>query len=462
MKKTCFLLIFCLVLIQLVSGINLNVKKLSVDEVMIAGLNEPVIFELELKNTGTADNIEFYNLLGFQMFPVGTFFIGEGQTKKIKLELSPIGEFNYRGAYTFNYFIKSQDFSEKEEKLTFKVVDLKDVFEIGASDVNNDLNSIKIYIHNKVNFDFEDINVKFSSVFFDFEESFSLSPNKRKDFDVQLNNEDFNKLMAGFYTMDAEVSVKNQKANFETTIKFAEKDILTTSKEDYGFVINTQVIEKTNEGNILANSEIIIEKNIFSRLFTTLSPQPDIVERAGFKIFYTWSKEIKPGEKIVIIVKTNWLFPFLAVFLILVIVVLTKQYSKTHLVLRKKVSFVNAKGGEFALKVMIFVNAKKYIERVNIIDRLPMFVKIYERFGTEKPSRVNEKTRRIEWNFEKLEVGEVRVLSYIIYSKLGILGKFALPTATAIYERDGKINESESNKAFFVTEQKKEKIEEED
>jgi len=462
MKKIYFLLVFCLVLIQPVSGINLNVKKLSSGEVMIAGLDEPVVFDLELKNIGTADNVEFYNLLGFQMFPVGTFFIGEGQTKKIKLEISPIGEFNYRGAYTFNYFIKSQDFSEIEEKLTFKILDLQDVFEIGAGEVDSDLNSIKIYLHNKVNFDFEEINVKFSSAFFDFEEDFALGPNKRKDFDVQLNKEDFNKLMAGFYTMNAEVSVKNQKANFETTIKFAEKDVVTTLKEDYGFVINTQIIEKTNEGNVLADSETIIEKNIFSRLFTTLSPQPDIVERAGFKVFYTWSKEIKPGEKIEIVVKTNWLFPFLAVLLIITIVILTKQYSKTHLVLRKKVSFVNAKGGEFALKVMIFVSAKKYVERVNIIDRLPMFVKIYERFGTEKPSRVNEKTRRIEWNFEKLEVGEARVLSYIIYSKLGILGKFVLPTATAIYERDGKINESESNRAFFVTEQKKEKIDEED
>jgi len=123
--------------------------------------------------------------------------------------------------------------------------------------------------------------------------------------------------------------------------------------------------------------------------------------------------------------------------------------------LRKKISFVRAKGGEFALKVSIFVEAKKYVERVNVIDRLPPLVKVHERFGAEQPTRVNEATKRIEWNFEKLEAGEMRTLTYIIYSKVGVLGKFALPTATAVYEKDGEIHETESNKAFFIAEQLK-------
>jgi len=88
-----------------------------------------------------------------------------------------------------------------------------------------------------------------------------------------------------------------------------------------------------------------------------------------------------------------------------------------------------------------------------------MMVKVHEKFLGEEPTRVNEKNRRIEWNFEKLEEGETRVLSYIIYSKIGILGKFALPSATAIYERNGDIQEAESNKAFFIAEQRKSEIE---
>ena len=142
------------------------------------------------------------------------------------------------------------------------------------------------------------------------------------------------------------------------------------------------------------------------------------------------------------------------------IVVLTKKYSETTLVLKKKVSFVKAKGGEFALKVSILVNAKKYVERVNVLEKIPPLVELYERFGGDQPSRIDKKNRRLEWNFEKLEAGEMRILSYIIYSKVGVLGKFALPTATAIYEKEGEIHESESNRAFFVAEQRKKDIEE--
>ena len=100
-------------------------------------------------------------------------------------------------------------------------------------------------------------------------------------------------------------------------------------------------------------------------------------------------------------------------------------------------------------------NAKKHVEKINIIDRLPHLVKIYEKFGGEQPKRINEKNKRIEWEFDELEEGETKILSYVIYSKIGIIGKFALPKATAIYEKDGKINESESNKAFFVAEQRR-------
>ncbi len=461
MKKVPVLIFIALLILPAVSAINISIEKQSLDEVLVAELNLPVTFDLKITNLGSTDNFEFYNLLGFSMFPIEAIPIKGGQTKNVPLKISPIGEFTYRGLYTLEYFIRGQDDSEVKQKLTFRIVDLKDTFEIGSGELDIESNSLEIYIYNKVNFDFGEIDAKFSSPFFDVEKNFSLGPNERKVFNVEVNKEDFKKLMAGFYTLTAEVSVQDQKADIEGIIKFVEKDILTTTKKDYGLIIYTQVIKKVNEGNVLAKSETVIKKNIISRLFTSFSPEPDSVDRGGFKMYYTWTRQIKPGETLEIVVKTNWLFPLLVILFVVVIVVLAKQYTETHLVLRKKVSFVRAKGSEFALKVSIFVHAKKYAERVSVIDRLPPLVKIYEKFGKEEPTRVDEKNRRLEWNFEKLEAGEIRVLSYIIYSKIGVLGKFALPATTAVYERDGEIHETESNKAFFVAEQGKREIEEE-
>ena len=459
MKKL-FILFVLVFTLPSVLAINLVVEKQSSNEVMIQGLNEPAIFNLKITNIGASDNFQFYNLFGFSMAPKGTVRIDNDETKEIKLMIYPRDNFDLRGFYTFNYFIRGEDSTEISQKLTIKIVDLDNVFEIGSGEINPESNSMEIYIHNKENFNFESINAKFSSVFFDFEEDFQLGTNERKTFDVQLNKEDFKKLIAGFYTLNAEITVKNLNSKLEGVIKFAEKDILTITKRDYGIIINTQIIEKKNEGNIMVKSETVIKKNIISRLFTSFSPEPDIVERQRLNIYYTWSGEIKPGESLEIAIKTNWLIPLFLVLFVVLIVALARYYSRTNLALRKRVSFVKAKGGEFALKVSIIVNAKKHIERVSVIDKLPSLVKIYERFGGEKPTRINEKTKRIEWDLDKLEKGETRVLSYIIYSKIGVMGKFALPEATAVYEYDGQIHESSSNKVFFVAEQRKGELEE--
>lgn len=449
-------IIFFLFLISPVLALNLEIEKQSSNEVLIAELDKPVIFELKITNLGGSDNIGFYNLIGFKIFPVGTTEINSGETKEIKIELFPLKEIKERGFYTFQYFIKGE-LSEIEEELTFKIIDLKDAFEVSSEEIEPESNSINIYIKNKENFNFDKINVKFISPFFEFEEEIPLGAYEKKEFMIGLNKEDFNKLSAGFYTLNAEIEVENEKIEIEGIIKFAEKDIIKTTKEDYGFFIHNQIIKKVNEGNIKIKSETIIKKNIFSRLFTNFNPEPDITERTGFNIYYTWNREINPGESLEITIKTNWLFPLLIIVLLIVIILLIKNYIRDNLKIRKRVQFVKIKGGEFALKISIFIHAKKYVERVNIIDRLPVIVKIHERFGGEQPSRFDEKNRRIEWNFERLEAGETRVVSYIVYSKIGVLGKFALPPATAVYEKDGEIQETESNKAFFMAEQKADK-----
>lgn len=396
------------------------------------------------------------------MFPKGTTYISGGSTEQVQLEFYPPEKIKATGYQTFEYFIKSSDSTEEAQKetATINAIELIDAFEIGSSEVNIDSQTLTIYIHNKVNKNFDNISVEFSSPFFTQTEQLSLDAYQKKEFTIELNKEDFKKLMAGFYTMSAEVQFDGLKTTIETPIKFVEKDILTESENDHGFLINTKTIIKTNEGNTISESQAVIKKNIISRLFTTFNPEPDSTERQGFSVYYTWNQEINPGESYEIKVKTNWIFPFIVILLIVAIAVMTKYLSSRNLVLRKRVSFIRTKGGEFALKVSIIVDAKKFIEKVNITERLPPLVKLHERFGPEAPSRVDEKGRKIEWRFNHLEEGEKRVLSYIIYSKVGVVGKFALPRTSAIFEKEGKILERNSNKTFFVIEQNSRRDEE--
>ncbi len=458
MKKI-FLVMITILTLSLVSAVNLQITDKSVNEAMIIGLDQPAIFNLEITNKGAGDNFIFYTFFGSDIYPKGTVTIGGGETKEVEVGVYPREDLKQEGRMQFEIFIRGSDGAEMSYPLMVNVIKLKDAFEVGADEFRPDSNTISVYIKNLANFKFKSINAKFKSSFFNFEKTIALGPLQKESFEITLNKEDFRDLMAGFYTLDVEVTAGVQTADVQGTIKFSEKDIVTTTQNQYGLIISTHTIIKSNEGNVISPTQTILKKNIISRLFTTFSPEPDISERKGLIIYYTWEEELKPGEKLSIVVRTNWLLPLLAVLLIVAIVILTKQFSKTNLVLKKRVTFVKAKGGEFALKVSIVATAKKFIERVNIIDRLPPITKLHERFGGEMPKKIDTHNRRIEWSFDRMQEGESRVISYIIYSKVGVLGKFALPTTTAIYEKDGVVHEAESNQAFFIAEQGRKPIE---
>lgn len=459
MKKIFLFMMVILLVLPSIFAINLEIEEKTSDVAVIIGLGTPAIFDLQITNRGEGDYFMFYNFFGSDMFPKGTVPISGGETKDVEVGIYPRDDLKQEGRIKFDIFIKGQGGDETSYSLMLNAIKLKDAFEVGAEEFKPDSNNVSVYIKNIANFNFENINARFKSSFFNFEKIFSLKPYQKEVFEISLNKEDFRDLMAGFYTLNVEVNAKNQKANVEGTIRFSEKDIVTSSQDEFGIIIYTNKISKVNEGNVVSESSTIIKKSIISRLFTTFSPEPEIVEREGLSIYYTWERKLKPGEKLDIVVKTNWLLPLLIILLIVAVVILTKYFSKTNLSLRKKVTFVKAKGGEFALKVSVIISARKYIERVNVIDRLPPLVKLHERFGGEMPKKVDEKNRRVEWHFDKLEAGESRIISYIIYSKVGVLGKFALPTTTAIYEKDGKLHESESNHAFFIAEQARKPIE---
>lgn len=453
MRKVIYLFCLALLIIPSIYALNLDVKTNSTNVVMIRDINQPAVFNLQVKNLGGDDSLKFYNLLGFIIAPNGTTSIQQEETKNIPLVIYPRSDLNFNGYYAFNYFIRGLTGDPLSEAVTFKIIDLPDAFVVGASEINPKSNSVTIYIRNTVNFNFQNINAEFNSPFFKLDEQFSLAPYEQKQFEVTLNKEDFKSLLAGFYTLSTNVQVGDKTATVEGDISFSEENILNVSENKYGFLIFTDLIQKINEGNVVADSQTVVNKNIISRLFTTADPQPDLVERHGLAIVYTWENKIQPGSVLTIIVRTNWLLPLFIILFVAAIVFLVVQFTKKTLSLDKKVTFLRAKGGEFALKVTVVVTAKKFAERITIIDRIPYLSKIYEKFGTEKPVRVDEKNRRIEWHFDKLMPGETRVLNYVIYSRVGVLGRFALPTTRAVYQREGKVHEAESNQAFLVTEQ---------
>ncbi|NMB66650.1 hypothetical protein GYA25_01155 [Candidatus Woesearchaeota archaeon] len=453
-KSVFIFLILTISLFSFVSSMDIDLKKNSDNEIMISKVELPAYFNFTLTNKGANDSFLFYTFFGSDFQPMNPIQINSDESKNVIVAISPREDFMQLGIVSFDMFVQSmKDESKLKFPITLNFIPLSKTLKISASSFTPDSSNAYITITNSVNFYLKDIQLNFKSDFFDKNEVLSFAPYETKTVSIPLNKESFKNLVEGVYPLKVTSKVKNEEAVFSGLLNYSQKEIIKTSQESNGLILNKKIISKSNEGNLIEDVSIVIQKNIISRLFTKFSVTPTNVDRKGLKIYYTWVKKVNPGETLTVEITTNWLIPLLIIFSVFVIFVLIKQFSLKSLELKKKVSFVKVKGGEFALKVSVFVKANQFVERVNVIDKLPPLVRLHERFGGEVPSKIDEKSGRLEWNFEKLRPGESRILSYIIYSKVGVLGKFVLPRATAVYERDGEVKDAESNQEFFIAEQ---------
>lgn len=450
MKKI-IIAFFVFFLISSAHAIDLDVEKTEINPTVIAELNEPATFTFEIRNNGPADYFEIYTLLGVSMTPKGTFYLNSGERQLIEVGVYPSKNIRetYKGPFAFEYQIKGTDEGIFKDKLRIKIVELEDVFEIHEVKLT-DREQASIIIENKEDISLENVEISLSSNFFETTQVLSFMPYEEKTINIELSD-NIQGLVAGQYVLEAEIKYKEIKSTTESLIDYLENGGISVDRESSGFIIKTTTVTKSNEGNIPLEAEIIEKSNVLSRLFITYSEKPTSSVRSGPVIEYTWESELKPGESLSIEYTTNYTIPFILLILIIAITLGVKIYTQTNLVIRKRVSFVRTKGGELALKVTLRVRAKKHLDNVEIIDRLPMMTKIYEKFGI-RPDKIEEKTRRMFWNLKTLNAGEERVFTYIIYSKINIVGKFELPSALAIYEMNGKTFRANSNKTYFVSE----------
>lgn len=453
------MLIVILFSASLISAMNLEISSKQVSDSVITGLDKPAIFDITIKNLGeTEENLTIHSLVGVDILPKESFMM-EGKTIKTKrVSLMPLESMNSKeGPITFEYIVKNSNNEIQKDSITINIMSLENVFTITPEPINPKSEKINIRIKNRATYDFDDLKLKMSSVFFsDYEKILPLKSLESGEIEIMLDKEKLKTIDAGHYLLKIQIETNGKTAKKDSLIKFLEQPNIETKETNEGIIIRRHEVFKKNLGNVKERITINSEKNLISYLFTTVSPLPTESEVKGFKKIYTWEKELLPDEELKVVVTTNWLYPILIVIFIIVIFIMIEKFIERDIYFRKNVSFVRTKGGQFALRIMLRVKSKKFIERINIIDKLPHLVNLYEKFGATQPDKIDLKNRRLEWNIESMNKGEERIFSYIIYShKVGVVGKFELPSARAVYERDGKIKEATSNRAFFINELKK-------
>lgn len=443
MKKTLFLIL--LLLIPLASAQSIEVQVVDKGSTIISELLNPAVFDLIIDNKGKEESFQIYSLT-VPITPSSRINLESGK-KTIEIRATPGEHFrNNLGFFSFEYEIKRQSGEVYRDTLQLKIIYLEEVFEFTAKPINKDSGMAKIIITNKQNTNINNIEFELESQFFTATEKLSFEPNEEVEIEVELNK-DFSKLKAGPYIFEAKVGTVEK----DGIIEYLENEETFFNKETSGFFVRTTTIEKMNLGNTELTETLTINKDVVSRLFTINSPSADKVERKGFSTIYTWEKPLEPGESITVKSTTNYTFPFIILLALILIGFTAKSYFANPVKLSKKVSLVKTKGGEFALKVNLRVKAKSNLEKVHLIDSLPAMTKLYEKFG-KKPDEINEKSRTLIWKLNSMSKGEEQLFSYIIYSKLKIIGRFELPTARVSFEKEGEQSQVNSNHAFFAEE----------
>lgn len=461
MEKKVLLFLFALILsVSFISAINLEVSSKPIRSNYILELNEPAEYEITIKNLEEPDSFEIYSLIGVDIYPNNTFNINKQETKTINLQIVPQEALKLKkGSLNFEYALKNSKGEVQKQTITINILNLQDAFIITSDEISPKSDTINIYVKNDISNSFENLGLELKSAFFDKKDTLTFEGLETKTLTVNIDKDKSKTLLAGKYIADAIIEYRNESLDKEFTVKFIESDEIKTTESNEGIIIQTTKISKKNTGNTVRPIVITLSKNYLSLIFTSINLEPTDSELSLLGKKYIWEKNLSPNEEMNVVATTNWIYLILVVVLILILLFLIRKYIRTDVILKKQVSFVKTHGGQFALRVSIRIKAKRAVEGVTIIDRLPQLVELYEKFGAVAPDKVDTKNRKLEWNVESMDRGEEKIFSYIIYSKrVGVVGRFELPNARAVYEVGELVKEVFSNRSFFYYNPQKHKL----
>ncbi len=435
----------------------ITIEKETITDIVPKELSQPAKFLVTVKNTGaSADYVEFYTFVDVLLSPKGAIKIDGGEEKKITLEIYPSTKLrNERtGSYTFVYYLKSQQQDPLENRLVIRILPLKDLISMDMpAMLTLDSTEIEVSIENKENASFDDASVKLKSAFIDSSKQVSLASLEKKNITFELNTEKLKNVLAGKYIAILSFAVKGASFSIEKEIELREKsNIATTEKESGNIFYHILKITKTNEGNIISDVDIIIKKNIFANTFTTFSLVPAEIEKSVAFYTYRWHSTLKPGEGLSVEITTNYILPFGILAAIALVTFLLMLFFKSPLSIRKKALRIRSKTGEFALKITLHLKAKKGISNILLRDRVPHIAELHERYGTIKPTNFDKQRKLLEWNIPEMKKGEEHVFSYVIYSRVSILGSYHISNAFASFEINGRKKQASSNRVIFMSE----------
>jgi len=448
MKKEGYLLFIATILLLIpFASADVKLTEKAIDNVIIKELSNPATFDITIANNNDYSDIFIIDtLFDMNMTPQENVLVNKNTEKTVTREIYPSADMreNENGIRAFDYYANGDKSNVVKSILTFDFVSLNDIITIDApATVSKDDSEVQITI-NLTKDTSLDAQLVLVSELLSYKEDVTLTK-EGLVLTVPLKDE---KPKAGTYEVKATFDFDGYEISKSKDITL--ESVISTKDESSqsGYFLNKKLIlSRENTGNSVTDVTITVNKSIIAGLFTSFNLQPANTRKIGGRVFYDFTKELNPGETFTVNAKTSYYIP-IAIIILLIIsgwifaVVITPQVK-----VEKKAVRVRTKSGAFATKIVLHIKnkGKNEVTGLKIIDRLPVFTELVpEKFGTISPTEIRKST--LVWNVDRLLPQEDIMLSYIVYSKLTIIGKLDLPLAFATYQdTKGNLKESKSN-----------------
>ncbi len=297
--------------------------------------------------------------------------------------------------------------------------------------------SIKVQLKNNNRKKFDDLTIRLNSSFFDEVAVVDLASaqSKSTDFSISLNK-----------------SIAPQKDTVKVQLVYKDQVIKEISKEyeiyPYGIFKASKTTEKkflgrlvtytfTNDGNSKYTDNVLVETGYFERLFTSTNPDTTSISKDD-AYYLTREVTIEPNASYIINVRIDYKPILYLIILIIALAILYFVFRSPLIVAKEASEILINEGGINSVRAIIKLKNRSSgtVKNIKIVDKIPK-ISVFERkeSDTLQPTKLYPYADGtvITWVIPKLEPGEVRIISYRIKTKLGVVGELRLKPVIVQY-----------------------------
>jgi len=457
-KSILFLAVFAFLLLVPAVYAETTISKEAINNIIVKEIPLPAEYDITITNDNSyPDSFRIDSYLDLDIYPKFSTQIAAGDTKTVTIKIYP-GESikrdaRYTGTHSFSIYVKGQRSPVVEDSIVIKIIPASEVLDITYPEsIKASDKSLEMLVKNNINSNLE-FNLSISSGLLEKETPMSIGSYESETIAIDLNEDDL-KREAGTYSVTFSLIFPNGRYDYEKSIILESfTDISTDTQEKQSAFGQFTEVTKKNNGNIPTTVRIDIDRSAFGKIFSSKSITPDFVKKVGNEVVFSWERELQPGESLAVRVNTDYLTPLLALIAIIILAFILSAVFKQSVFIEKKLVKARTKSGHFASKIILHIKNKgPAIKDVKIIERLPPFTELVpERFGTIAPSEIKKSS--IIWNIPEIAGGEEVIVSYIVYSKVSIIGKLTVPKAIVTYRaKNGNLKENFSNTLYILAE----------